>query len=327
MTENGRALWFTAPGVVEVRREKIASGPEEVVVYSKLMGISHGTEMLFYKGTLQENLSIDVNLPALSGSTGYPLKYGYINVGVAEAGRRVFAFYPHQDVFSAPSQDLIDLPGHLSFEDAVFLAHTETAVNIVQDLNPVLGENVLLLGQGTVGLLTAEILSRFGDMQVLTVDPIAMRREASAKIGCRAFDPADDNLKEKLLDFTDGRGIDAAVNVSGSPAALQLAIDVLGFEATVIEASWYGSKPVSLNLGAAFHRKRLQIRCSQVSNIAPGLSGRWDKKRRMKLAVRWLDLIKPSKYITDVYSLENAADAYRLLDEHPERTLQVVLKP
>jgi 2-desacetyl-2-hydroxyethyl bacteriochlorophyllide A dehydrogenase len=327
MGESGRALWFTAPKTVEIRSEKIVPGPGDVIVCSRLMGISHGTEMLFYRGTVPENLSIDENLTALNGSTGYPVKYGYINVGIAEGKRRVFAFCPHQDVFSAPSEDLIDLPEQLSFEDAVFLAHAETAVSIVQDLNPVIGETVLVLGQGTVGLMTAEILSRLGSVRVFTVDPIAMRREASEKLGCPALDPADKDLREKLMQFTEGRGVDAAVNVSGSPAALQLAVDVLGFEATVVEASWYGSKPLALNLGAAFHRNRLRIRSSQVSNIAARLSGRWDKRRRMKLALDWIGLLKPSKFITDVYTLQNAAEAYRMLDEHPERTLQVVLKP
>jgi threonine dehydrogenase-like Zn-dependent dehydrogenase len=327
MAEYGRALWFTAPKTIDIRSEKVIPGRGEVVVFSKLMGISHGTEMLFYRGTVPEHLSIDENLTALSGSTGYPVKYGYINVGVTGEGRRVFAFYPHQDIFSANCEDLIDLPDKLSFEDAVFLAHMETAVSIVQDLNPMLGDNVLLLGQGTVGLLIAEILSRSGGTRVITVDPIPLRREASVGIGCHCFDPADHDMKNKLLDITEGRGIDAAVNVSGSAAALQLAIDVLNFEAAIVEASWFGSKPVPLNLGSSFHRKRLHIRSSQVSNIASGISGRWDKQRRMELVIHWLNMVKPCKYISDVYSLENAAEAYRLLDEHPKRTLQVVLKP
>ena len=327
MADHARALWFTAPKTVEIRREEIAPGPGKVLVTSKLMGISHGTEMLFFNGTFPEQLKTDENLSALSGAIGYPVKYGYINVGVTEEGHRVFAFYPHQDIFALPPGELIDLPDDLSFEDAVFLAHMETAVSIIQDLNPVLGESVLLLGQGTVGLLTAGVLARSGTVQVYTADPVPLRRRASEELGCRAFDPDSDGLQEQLLDSTDGRGVDAVVNVSGSWRALQLAIDTLCIEGTVIEASWYGSKTVHLDLGAAFHRKRLQIRASQVSNIGVPLARRWDKKRRMGVVIHWLGLLRPSKYITDVFNLSEAAEAYRLLDEHPERTLQVVLKP
>ena len=47
----------------------------------------------------------------------------------------------------------------------------------------------------------------------------------------------------------------------------------------------------------------------------------------MELAIRWLSILRPSKYIADIFSLDEAVGAYRLLDEHPERTLQIVLKP
>jgi threonine dehydrogenase-like Zn-dependent dehydrogenase len=327
MAEHARALWFTAPKHVEIRREPIVPGAGEVLVTSSLMGISHGTELLFFRGTFPEHLGTDESLPALSGSLGYPIKYGYINVGTTGKGRRVFAFYPHQDIFAVPEGDLVELPEELAFEDAVFLAHMETAVSIVQDLNPVVGERVLILGQGTIGLLIAGILSHMGGFEVYTTDPAPLRRKASAELGCSALDPGSADLRKRLVDVTGGRGVDAAVNVSGSWQALQLAVDTLCFEGTVIEASWYGSKPVHLDLGAAFHRKRLQIRSSQVSNIGVRLAGRWDRNRRMELAIRWLGILKPSKYISEVYSLDEASEAYRLLDEHTDRVLQVVLKP
>jgi threonine dehydrogenase-like Zn-dependent dehydrogenase len=312
---------------VEIREEAVEPGIDETVVESRLMGISHGTEMLFFRGHFPEQLPVDETLPSLSGSLRYPLKYGYINVGINDEGRKVFAFYPHQDLFAISDAQLIPLPEALSFEDAVFLAHLETAVGIVQDLNPVFGERVLVLGQGTVGLLTARLLARAGNLQVVTVDPIERRREASVKIGCTALDTDDDALRSKLLRMTGGRGFDCAVNVSGSQDALQLAVDTLGFEGTLIEASWYGSRPVTVELGASFHRKRLKIHSSQVSHLGAGLTGRWDKGRRVELVIELLGELKPSKYISGVFALSEAARAFRLLDEHPDQALQLVLKP
>jgi len=327
MHRKARALWFVSPKKVEIREEQVEPGSGEVLVYSRLMGISHGTEMLFYRGTFPEQLRADETLPSLSDHLGYPLKYGYINVGNADNGRRVFVFYPHQDIFTVPHGELVVLPDDLSFEDAVFLAHMETAVSIVQDLNPVFGETVLVLGQGTVGLLTAGLLNLYGGIRVITVDPIPLRRKASEGLGCTALDPGDGALRDRVLERTGGLGVDCAVNVSGSSGALQLAIDTLCFEGTVVEASWYGSRPVNVNFGAAFHRNRLKIRSSQVSHIAARMSGRWDKKRRIELAIHMLGVVKPSKYISGTYSLSEAARAFRLLDEHPERTVQLVLKP
>jgi threonine dehydrogenase-like Zn-dependent dehydrogenase len=321
-----RALYFTAPRTVELRQEPCRPQGEQILVRSRLIGISHGTEMLLYRGQMPQGLEIDANLKTLSGTLDYPAKYGYINTGQTEEGRRVFAFYPHQDLFFTEPEQLIGLPAELDFDDAVFLANMETALGIVHDANPRFGECVLLIGQGVVGLLTAEILARGCAGKVITVEPYAKRRRASEAIGCIALPPGVE-LREQILEHTEGRGADVAVNVSASAEGLQLAIDNLAFEAVVVEASWYGSRKVSLNLGHAFHRKRLKLRSSQVSRIDPALSGRWDKRRRLQRVLELLPEIRPSRYITHRFSLDRAQEAYKLLDENPEQCIQIVLEP
>ena len=321
-----KALYFTAPGTVELREEDCRPVGEQVLVRSRLIGISHGTEMLAFRGLMPQGLEADSSLQALTGTLEYPLKYGYINTGETESGRRVFAFYPHQDLFFAEPQQLIDLPPQLDFADAVFLANMETALSIVHDANPRFGECVLLIGQGVVGLLTAEILKRGGAWKVITVEPYARRRQASEAIGCLALQPGAE-LKERILEHTDGRGADVAINVSASAEGLQVAIDNLAFEGTVVEASWYGSRLVTLDLGRAFHRKRLKLRSSQVSRIDPSLTGRWDKGRRLERVLELLQAIRPSRYISHRFDLERAQEAYELLEKQPQRCIQVVLEP
>jgi threonine dehydrogenase-like Zn-dependent dehydrogenase len=63
---------------------------------------------------------------------------------------------------------------------------------------------------------------------------------------------------------------------------------------------------------------------SQVSTIAPELSGRWDKTRRYDVAWQALQRIKPEKWITHRFALDKAEEAYRLLDENPQETIQVM---
>jgi len=326
MSVDARALYFTAPRTVELREEQCRPAGDQVLVRSRLIGISHGTEMLAFRGELPRELEADASLRSLSGTLDYPLKYGYINTGVTESGRRVFAFYPHQDLFFADPQELIELPPDLEFVDAVFLANMETALGIVHDANPRFGESVLLIGQGVVGLLTAEILSRAGVGKVITVEPHLRRRRASEGIGCVALRPAA-GLRRSILEHTGGRGADVAVNLSASAEGLQLAIDTLAFEGTVVEASWYGTRQVTLDLGRTFHRKRLHLRSSQVSRIDPALSGRWDKRRRLDRVLELLQSIHPSRYITHRFTLDRAPEAYELLDKHPGRCIQVVLEP
>ena len=324
--ENALAVWFTGKKGVELRGEIVSPSPGQALVRSRLIGISHGTEMLFYRGDIDEGVALDASLPSLNGVVRYPVKYGYINVGTTE-GKKVFAFYPHQTAFCIGREEAVFLPEHLSFDDAVFLAHMETAVSIVQDAHPTAGDVILVLGQGTVGLLVAEILKRTHAGSVITVDGCEKRRTASEAVGCIAIDANDPDADGKISDITEGRGPDCAINVSGSQTALQQAIDTVCFEGRIIEASWYGSRRVTIDLGMNFHRKRVTLQSSQVSSIGTRLSRRWNKKRRLDLVISLLETISPSKYITHRVPLPQVEKAYELIANHPEDTIQVVLLP
>jgi threonine dehydrogenase-like Zn-dependent dehydrogenase len=327
MNTQSRALWFTKPGTVELREEKLETETGKIMVRSKLQAISHGTEMLIYRGEMPEGLDADATLKSLGGRLQYPLKYGYINAGLTRKGEKVFAFFPHQDIFSVDECDLVFLPRDIAFDDAVFLAHMETAVSIIQDASIVFGDTILILGQGTVGLLIAELLHSASTGKVLTVDRFESRIKMSGKIGCTPLSSGAPELIGKIYELTHNRGVDRIINVSGSPAALQLGIDAAAFEGSIVEASWYGNRKVTLDLGTGFHRKRLKFRSSQVSRIDPALTGSWDKKRRIKFAVDLLRKIKPAKYITHRFSMDRASKAYELIHTHPEQAIQVVLKP
>ena len=328
-TTDARALFFVRPGTVELRREALAAEAGKILVRSRLMGISHGTELLAFRGELPAGLEADASLKSLAGRLEYPLKYGYINCGVMDApgGQRVFAFYPHQDLFYADPGELVALPAGVSDEQAVFLPNLETALGIVHDAGVRLGECVLVVGLGVVGLLTSALLLRSGIGELIAVEPHAMRREAASRLGCRALSPEEPRLRERIAELTGGRGPDAAINVSGAEAGLQLALDTLCFEGTLVEASWYGARRVNLELGAAFHRRRLHLVSSQVSHVASALGPRWDKRRRLELALGLLPVLDPSGYITHRFPLERAQEAFELIDRHPERVLQVVLEP
>jgi len=80
-------------------------------------------------------------------------------------------------------------------------------------------------------------------------------------------------------------GADVVIHASGSAAGLDLALRVAGFEATVVELSWYGDQVVPVPLGRAFHARRLTIRSSQVGSVAESQRARWDARRRMAFAL------------------------------------------
>jgi 2-desacetyl-2-hydroxyethyl bacteriochlorophyllide A dehydrogenase len=325
------ALWFTAPRRVEIRpADQPAPQPGSLLVETVCSAISPGTEMMIYRGELPRGMSADAGIPALSGELAYPLQYGYAAVGrvtrgspgdahlpggAPPAGSLVFAFQPHQTRFAAPPSGLIPLPQGIPPEAAVFLPNMETAVNFVMDGAPVIGERVAAVGQGVVGLLTTALLAQFPLAELVTFDKYPLRREASLKMGAHQASPA-----------TDGFGnFDLVYELSGSPAALDDAIALCGFDGRVVIGSWYGSKRAPVDLGGHFHRSRIRLIGSQVSTFAPALTGRWTKARRFDVAWDMIRKLRPETLITHRFPFARAADAYRLLDEQPDAAIQPLL--
>jgi 2-desacetyl-2-hydroxyethyl bacteriochlorophyllide A dehydrogenase len=287
-----RAVYFTAPGVVEIRDEPLPSpGPGQALVRTRMSAISAGTELLIYRGQAPTELDADETLAALPGSLTFPIRYGYACVGdVSEVGpgveagwhgQTVFAFHPHQDQFVANTDALIPLPPGLSEADGVFLPNLETAISLVHDARPILGERIVVFGQGVVGLLTTSMLARMDPERLVTADPIPLRRETSLGLGAHAaIDPgtgAAARLQQALGDSEVPREADLAIELSGNPAALDLAISITGYDGRIVVGSWYGRKGATLDLGGRFHRNHIQLTSSQVSRLPPTLRGRWTK--------------------------------------------------
>lgn len=323
-----QALYFTAPYTVEVRSEPWpAVGPHQVGVRTRLSAISAGTEMLIYRGQFPPDLPTDVTLKTLAGRLAYPLKYGYAAVGEVETvgegvsdawvGRAVLAFNPHESSFVADLATVQPVPAGVALEAAALLPNLETAISLVMDGRPVIGERVAVLGLGVIGLLTTYLLARFPLAQLAGVDHHAQRRDLALAWGARqtsapeAAGPAGE--------------YDLVYEVSGQPEALNLALQLVGYNGRIVVGSWYGQKTAPLNLGGDFHRRHIQISSSQVSTLAPQWRGRWDKERRLGVAWHHLTTLPAAQLITHRWPLKEAAAAYRQLDQRPETCLQMLL--
>ena len=328
------AVWFAGPQRVEIREEPDAPfGPDDVRVRALVSGVSAGSELLVYRGDAPRELPPD--LGTVRGDFGFPIKFAYASVGrVTEAGSRVtqlavddlvFVHHPHQTEYVVPADFPIRLPQDLPADVGLFAANLETAVTVVLDAHPRLGEAVLVTGQGVVGLLITMLLRRAGATPIVTVDLHERRRTASAAAGADKALGVDDDVSDAVLNLTDGRGVDIAVDVSGSPAALQVCIDAAAFGGTVVVGSWFGSREVNLSLGSRFHRRRLRVISSQVSTLDPAIAPRWDRARRAALVSTLLNELPLNELITHRFPFGQAAAAYELLDHSPGECLQVVL--
>ncbi len=336
-----RALYFTAPYDLELRDIDVPSpGNGEIRVEATLSAISSGTELLVYRGETSQDLPVDTSIDALPGTLSYPVRYGYATVGQVTAvgpdvsadwlGRRVFAFHPHASHFVASLDEVVPIPDGLSNEAAALIGNVESAVNFLHDGVPRIGDRVLVLGQGVVGLLTTALLSQFPLADLVTADLYEQRRSVSESFGADvSLDPSTVDVAATVRDRNESSGVDDGVDttyeLSGNPDALETAIDATGFGGRVLIGSWYGTKSAELPLDGRFHRSRIQLFSSQVSTIDPQLSGRWTKDRRLATVQRRLSEIDTGRLITHRFPVDRAVDAYDLLDERPNDTVQVLL--
>lgn len=326
----GRAetVRFVAPYVVELAEIGIpGTRAGEVLVQAEFSGISGGTEMLAYRGELDSSVSRDETLGALAGSFEYPFTYGYSVVGTVESsrsevaeGERVFAFHPHQTRFVVSATDVVPI-GECDPRTATLFPLVETALQISLDAGVRYREVAAVLGLGPVGILTAILLMRSG-ATVLGSDPKPWRRQTAEMCGLEAVEP--EALDDAARTATRGRGADYVVEATGDPEALGRSLGLLSTEGVAIVASWYGAKPVTLPLGAEFHRRRLEIRSSQVSAIG-GRAVRWDRLRRLEETQALLAELPLSVLASHTLPLERAADAYAALDRGDEGIVHVAL--
>lgn len=260
-----RALFFEGPGRVALRDVALPEpGPNERVVRGLASAVSQGTELLLYEGAGPEPFD-----PSL-GASGYPTRYGYAWVGALDDGTRVFGLLPHGDAHVVAPSALRALPSDVPAARATLAANLETAITCTWDANVELGARVVVLGGGVVGLLTAWLLARSAD--VTLVERRAARRAAAEALGLRAAAEAHD--------------ADVVIEATGDPRLLDVAIARAASK--VVVASFYGKRRHPVDLGDAFHRKRLALVASQVSAIPPALAPRWDYARRFQLVVELL---------------------------------------
>lgn len=335
------ALFHTAPGRVEWRPVELpAPGAGELLIETRRSAISPGTETLLFQGEFPPDQPLDASLPALAGRFRHPFRYGYALLGrVLECGpgvcaalhdRWVFAFHPHQRHALVDAACCWFPPPELPPEAALFLPNLESALGIVLDAAPRIGERALVLGQGVVGLLVMALLARFPLAERIAAEPLPQRRALAGGLGAdQTFDPTDPSalveLVERLRPDAPQGGIDFAIEVSGRPEALDTAIALAGFDARILVASWYGIRRASVDLGGAFHRRRLRLVSTQVSHLDPALVGRWSPARRLELAGRWLAELRPERLISHRLPLERAQEAFQLAASKTDNTLQVIL--
>lgn len=278
------ALWYVGPRECVLNEVELAkAGPQDCVVRTLWSGVSRGTERLVFEGRVPVSEHERMRAPFQEGAFPFPVKYGYCAVGIVEAGpahllgETVFCLYPHQDRFVVPASRLALVPKAVPARRAVLAANMETALNAHWDAGSGPADRIVVVGGGVLGLLTAFIAAQLPGAEVTLVDLDPARAALAETLGFGFAQPPDCPGEADLV-----------FHASASAAGLATAIGAAGFEARIVELSWYGEGAVVAPLGGAFHAKRLQLVSSQVGQVSPSRRPRFDYARRTQAALALL---------------------------------------
>ncbi|MCK0744166.1 zinc-dependent alcohol dehydrogenase [Chromohalobacter nigrandesensis] len=281
---NAQAFWIQAPGHGEIRQHALPDlQAHELLIRTRYSAVSRGTESLVFQGKIPESEYTRMRAPFQEGDFPGPVKYGYANVGVVEEGpgawrgREVFCLYPHQTRYVVPLESVVPLPEDLPAARAVLAANMETAVNALWDAAPRVGDRISVVGAGVVGSLVAWLCQQTAGARVQLLDIDAGKAELAAALGLPFRHPRDAEDEQDIV-----------INASGSPHGLRSALELAGYEAEIIELSWFGRDEVTLPLGEAFHSRRLTLRASQVGGVSPARRARRSHAQRLQLALTLL---------------------------------------
>lgn len=347
MTTKNKILLISEPGRITFEdRPGEDLPPGHVRIHTLFSGISHGTEMAYYRGTevhLHRTRDAETGLFAPSTCTDslYPTPSGYESVGEVieiaddvsdmKVGDRVFAYCPHQTEIVTPvsygeKPNVLILPDGLQPELGIFFALADVAFNAILDARLSLGETVVIFGLGVVGQMLVQLARLSGAEKIIGVDLLEQRRALALASGAdAALDACATDVARGIMRDTANRGADAVFECSGSYRALHEAIRCAGSNGTVIALSNYQGEGVGLRLGEEFHQRRVTIKGSMKVAVDPALA-HWTRRRRNETVMRLLPRLRLRELISHTFDFTDAATAFALIDERPQEVSQVILR-
>lgn len=316
-----RQLWSAAPGRYELRADMLSDQPADTLIIRTIFsGVSRGTERLVLNGAVPLSEHHRMRAPFQKGEFPFPVQYGYQSVGLVETGpadwvgRTVFALHPHQDVYALPISSVVAVPEGIPPLRATLAANMETALNAMWDAGAGPGDRITIVGGGVVGLLLTALSAGLPGSEVTLVDVRPDRARFAQHFG------ASFALPDAVHDDAD-----IVFHASASEAGLRTALAAGGFEARIVETSWYGDTAPALPLGAAFHSRRLQLISSQVGSVSPARRPRWPHARRLAKALDLLHDARLDLLVTHVVPFAQAASRLPPLLSDEEDALAILL--
>jgi 2-desacetyl-2-hydroxyethyl bacteriochlorophyllide A dehydrogenase len=321
----------------------------EVRAHAIASGISHGTEMNLFTGNnpfVEQEFDPGLRL-FVPRQTPLPdsISLGYEWIGEVieispdvsrfKVGDRVHLPFRHRETqtFAEKEETLLGpinpLPDSVSPEQGIFSALAGVALQAIHDAHIKVGDHVAIFGMGAIGLLAVQLARLNGAAWVAAIDLLPSRRELALKLGADvAYDPTAEAVAYAIKAGAPYHGADVALELSGSYQALNEAIRAVKMGGTVVAGGFYRGGGAPLMLGAEWHHNRVTLLSSMGVWGCPHRDHpTWDRGRVHQTAIELLATgkLQTDDLVSHRLPFEQAANAYQLIESHPETVIKIIL--
>ena len=231
-----------------------------------------------------------------------------------------FAEYIRVMDWIASSRGVVPIPEGVPFEQAAFLEPVNTVLKGVKMLHLAADDTVLVIGQGPIGLMHAALASRTG-ARILTSDLYPERHAIAAKFGLH--DPihaGSENVVERVLAKTEGRGADAVILAVGGNALIKTCMAAVrpGGKVMLFAQTQYGE--------AAFDPGQV---CMDEKTLLGSYSSSFGLLEEVTALVfdGYRDRFNLTQLISHRFPLEEAVEAIEVASSPKADSMKIMIEP
>src|SRR5438034_1789755 len=219
-------------------------------------------------------------------------------------GDRLASYTKYNEWHVVRPGDWVKLSSEVSDEAAVSLPFSATALQCVRRAQVGLGDNVIILGQGPMGLLVTAWVALTGAGQVIAADRYAPRLDVARQMGATTtLNAGEVDVAGAVRELTGGVGADIVIDAGNTPRTFALALEVAREKGRVVVLSFH-TQPITIeDITRDFYHKELDILATRATG--PGNSYRspyvrWTSGENMRLVERFMaqGRLHPERLIT-----------------------------
>lgn len=276
---------------------------------------------------------LEPTVKAVFNKLGQPMPLGYCNVGrVVAVGRGVTEFQigdrvasngPHAEYVCVPQNLVAKVPENVSDDEAAFTVIGSIGLQGIRNLNPQLGETIVVTGLGLVGLVTAQLL-RANGCNVIGIDFDQQKVDIANEKGINAINPATGvdpvSFVEENTDNVGADGVIITASAKGDEIihqACQMSrkrgrIVLVGVIGMNMRRDDFYKKELSFQVSCSYGAGRYDEEYEQKGHDYPLPYVRWTEKRNFQAILNAISNggLDVKSLITEVVDLENYEEIY-----------------